>query len=170
MKELYVKLESYYLFENEKEKEEKDFFKRLIIPNNQEVLRTSSSRLMYLYTNFNQSSSVSTTQPVLWYNGTFTDFNSIGSGEYQYIGINPIFSGMISLQLNAVADLYANCYYDIWVYKNGSPYKYVDRISYSGSVQNTSLLKALLYRCAFCECANLELSPERGCITTAYII
>jgi len=118
-----------------------DFFKRLIIPNNQEVLRTISSRLLYLYTNFNQSSSVSTTQPVLWYNGTFTDFNSIGAGQYQYSGINPIFNGMVSLNLNIEADLYVNCYYDLWLYKNGSPYKYIDRINFSGSAQNTNLVK-----------------------------
>lgn len=118
-----------------------EFYKRLIIPNNQELLRTYSSRLMYIYTNFGQSSSVSTIQPILWYSGTFSDFNSIGSGQYQYTGINPILNGLITLQMNIMAELYANCYYDIWVYKNGAPYYKVDRISFSGSAQDTSLRK-----------------------------
>ena len=118
-----------------------DFFKKLIIPNNQELLRTYSSRLMYIYTNFAQSDSVSTIQPVLWYNGTFNDFNSIGSGQYQYTGINPIFNGLISLQCTITAELYTGCYYDLWVYKNGAPYKKIDRINFSGSAQDMSLRK-----------------------------
>ncbi len=65
------------------------FFKRLIVPNNDDRLKIQVTNLLDLGSNYSTTFNASP-YTLLWTSGSFRDFNSIGSGQYQYVGISAL--------------------------------------------------------------------------------
>lgn len=106
-----------------------DFFKRLIIPNNDDRLKIKVNQLLSLNTNilFNTNPAPYT---ILWYNGTFRNFNSIGGGQYQYTGATTV-SGNFNFYFNI--DIIGGGYYSLQLYKNGSLSQTLDNFEIKAS-------------------------------------
>lgn len=95
-----------------------DFFKRLIVPNNDDRLKILVSRLLNIGTlsyTFNVSAAAPYT--FLWNAGSFRDFSSIGGGQYQYTGATTINNTTFTTQMNLT--IVGQGFYTIKLYKNG---------------------------------------------------
>jgi hypothetical protein len=96
-----------------------DFFKRLVIPNNDDRLKILTSNLLNLSTSYSFNfSSAASPKTFLWYSGSFRDFNSIGSGQYQYTGASTINDTKFTFYMNM--QVAGGGYYSIQLWKNGS--------------------------------------------------
>ena len=101
------------------------FFKRLIVPNNDDRLKILVSRLLNIATlsyNFNVSAAAPYT--FLWYAGSFRDFSSIGGGQYQYTGATTINNTTFTTQMNLT--IVGQGFYTIKLYKNGTQIAILD--------------------------------------------
>lgn len=101
------------------------FFKRLIVPNNDDRLKILVSRLLNIGTlsyTFNVSAAAPYT--FLWYAGSFRDFSSIGGGQYQYTGATTINNTTFTTQMNLT--IVGQGFYTIKLYKNGTQIAILD--------------------------------------------
>ena len=106
------------------------FFKRLIVPNNDDRLKILVSRLLNIATlsyNFNVSAAAPYT--FLWYAGSFRDFSSIGGGQYQYTGATTINNTTFTTQMNLT--IKGQGFYLIKLYKNGTQIAILDNFQTS---------------------------------------
>lgn len=102
-----------------------DFFKRLVVPNNDDRLKILTSNLLNLSTTYSFSfSPASNPYTLLWYSGSFRDFNSIGSGQYQYVGASAINNTTFTVYLNLAIS--GGGYFAVQLYKNGSFFATLD--------------------------------------------
>jgi hypothetical protein len=102
-----------------------DFFKRLVIPNNDDRLKILTSNLLNLSTTYSFSfSPAANPYTFLWYSGSFRDFNSIGSGQYQYIGASSVNNTKFTISLTLAIS--GGGYFAVQLYKNGSFFATLD--------------------------------------------
>jgi hypothetical protein len=95
-----------------------DFFKTLIIPNNDDRLKILVSNLLKINTTtYSFSFSAATPYTFLWYDGTFRDFSSIGSGQYQYTGATTVNNTQFKTKMNL--SIVGQGFYTIKLLKNG---------------------------------------------------
>ena len=101
------------------------FFKRLIVPNNDDRLKILVSRLLNIAT-LSYTFNVSAASPYtfLWYAGSFRDFSSIGGGQYQYTGATTINNTTFTTQMNLT--IVGQGFYTIKLYKNGTQIAILD--------------------------------------------
>jgi hypothetical protein len=146
-----------------------DFFKTIVIPNNDDRLKIKTNSLLSLNTSvlFNTGTAPYT---ILWYYGTFRNFNSIGSGQYQYTGATTV-NGTFNFYFNI--KLQGGGYYSLQLYKNGafdktldnfevpalnSLYSYGKSISLSDTFTTNDIYKVII-----------DYTPYSGVTTTPYI-
>jgi len=102
-----------------------DFFKRLVVPNNDDRLKVLTSNLLNLSTTYNFNfSSAASPYTFLWYSGSFREFSSIGSGQYQYTGASTVNKTKFTVYMNLAIN--GGGYYSIQLWKNGSFFKVLD--------------------------------------------
>jgi hypothetical protein len=95
------------------------FFKRLIVPNNDDRLKILTSNLLNLNTTYTFNfSPFSNPYTLLWYSGSFRDFASIGSGQYQYTGAATVNNTKFTVYLNLAVN--AGGYFSVQLWKNGA--------------------------------------------------
>lgn len=101
------------------------FFKRLVVPNNDDRLKILVSRLLNIGT-LSYAFNVSAAAPYtfLWYAGSFRDFSSIGGGQYQYTGATTINNTTFTTQMNLT--IVGQGFYTIKLYKNGTQIAILD--------------------------------------------
>ena len=101
------------------------FFKRLIVPNNDERLKILVSRLLNIGT-LSYTFGLTAVSPYtfLWYAGSFRDFSSIGGGQYQYTGATTINNTTFTTQMNLT--IVGQGFYTIKLYKNGTQIAILD--------------------------------------------
>jgi hypothetical protein len=141
---------------------ESDFFKTLIVPNNDDRLKVLVSQLLSISTLEPPAFNVSAPYPytLLWYAGTFRDFNSIGSGQYQYVGASSISNTEFSFFMNM--SIVGQGFYTVKLYKNGleiaildyfqtsnqgttnDPYKYAKSLSTKVSIATNDIFKVVI--------------------------
>lgn len=116
---------------------ESDFFKTLIIPNNDDRLKILVAKLMDIGTD-NYSFGLTAVSPytLLWYSGSFRDFSSIGSGQYQYIGASTISNTEFSFSMNM--SIVGQGFYAIKLYKNGLEVAILDNFQTSNQGTTTN--------------------------------
>ena len=102
-----------------------DFFKRLVVPNNDDRLKILVSRLLNIAT-LSYPFNVSAASPYtfLWNAGSFRDFSSIGGGQYQYTGATTINNTTFTTQMNLT--IVGQGFYTIKLYKNGTQIAILD--------------------------------------------
>ena len=96
-----------------------DFFKTLIVPNNDDRLKVLVTQLLNISTLQPPPFNVTAVSPytLLWYAGTFRDFSSIGAGQYQYIGASTINNTQFKYKMNF--SIVGQGFYTIKLLKNG---------------------------------------------------
>lgn len=106
------------------------FFKRLIVPNNDDRLKILVSRLLNIAT-LSYTFNVSAASPYtfLWNAGSFRDFSSIGGGQYQYTGATTINNTTFTTQMNLT--IKGQGFYLIKLYKNGTQIAILDNFQTS---------------------------------------
>jgi hypothetical protein len=101
------------------------FFKRLIVPNNDDRLKILTSNLLNLNTTYTFNfSPLSNPYTILWYSGSFRNFASIGSGQYQYTGATTINNTKFTVYLNLAVN--AGGYFSVQLWKNGAFFQTLD--------------------------------------------
>ena len=109
---------------------ESDFFKTLIVPNNDDRLKVQVSNLLDLGSNYSTTFN-SSPYTLLWYSGSFRDFNSIGSGQYQYVGANPLANLNFNFGFDMRFSIGPGTYsFELW--KNGAYLQTLDSFNTSG--------------------------------------
>ncbi len=106
------------------------FFKRLIVPNNDDRLKIQVTNLLDLGSNYSTTFNASP-YTLLWTSGSFRDFNSIGSGQYQYVGI----SALTNINFNFGFDMRFSLgpgTYTFQLWKNGAFFQTLDSFNTSG--------------------------------------
>lgn len=95
-----------------------DFFKRLVVPNNDDRLKILVSQLLNIgTTQYNFGLTAVSPYTFLWYAGSFRDFSSIGSGQYQYTGASTINNTDFNFFMNL--SIVGQGFYAIKLFKNG---------------------------------------------------
>jgi hypothetical protein len=111
------------------------FFKRLIVPNNDDRLKILVSQLLNIgTTQYTFGLTAVSPYTFLWYAGTFRDFSSIGGGQYQYIGVPTINNTQFNLFMNL--SIVGQGFYSIKLFKNGVQFAILD--SFQTSNQGTA--------------------------------
>jgi hypothetical protein len=106
------------------------FFKRLIVPNNDDRLKIQVTNLLDLGSNYSTTFNASP-YTLLWYSGSFRDFNSIGSGQYQYVGISALTNINFNFGFDMRFSLGPGTYsFELW--KNGAFFQTLDSFNTSG--------------------------------------
>lgn len=106
------------------------FFKRLIVPNNDDRLKIQVTNLLDLGSNYSTTFNASP-YTLLWYTGSFRDFNSIGSGQYQYVGISALTNINFNFGFDMRFSLGPGTYsFELW--KNGAFFQTLDSFNTSG--------------------------------------
>jgi hypothetical protein len=115
---------------------ESDFFKTLIVPNNDDRLKVLITQLLNLSTLQPPPFSFTAASPytLLWYAGSFRDFSSIGSGQYQYTGAATVSNTEFSFFMNMSIE--GQGFYAVKLYKNGLEVAILD--SFQTSNQGTT--------------------------------
>jgi hypothetical protein len=116
---------------------ESDFFKTLIVPNNDDRLKVLVTQLLDIGTG-NYSFGLTAVSPytMLWYTGSFRDFSSIGSGQYQYTGASTISNTEFSYSMNM--SIIGQGFYAIKLYKNGLEVAILDNFQTSNQGTTTN--------------------------------
>ena len=105
------------------------FFKRLIVPNNDDRLKIQVTNLLDLGSNYSTTFNASP-YTLLWYSGSFRDFNSIGSGQYQYVGISALTNINFNFGFDMRFSLGPGTYsFELW--KNGAFFQTLDSFNTS---------------------------------------
>ena len=106
------------------------FFKRLIVPNNDDRLKIQVTNLLDLGSNYSTTFNASP-YTLLWTSGSFRDFNSIGSGQYQYVGISALTNINFNFGFDMRFSLGPGTYsFELW--KNGAFFQTLDSFNTSG--------------------------------------
>jgi hypothetical protein len=115
---------------------ESDFFKTLIVPNNDDRLKVLITQLLNISTLQPPPFNLTAASPytLLWYAGTFRDFSSIGSGQYQYTGAATVSNTEFSFFMNMSIE--GQGFYAVKLYKNGLEVAILD--SFQTSNQGTT--------------------------------
>lgn len=101
------------------------FFKRLVIPNNDDRLKILVSRLLNIGTlSYTFGLTAISPYTFLWYAGSFRNFSSIGGGQYQYTGAATINNTTFTTQMNLT--IVGQGFYTIYLYKNGTQISILD--------------------------------------------
>ena len=110
------------------------FFKRLIVPNNDDRLKILVSQLLNIgTTQYTFGLTAVSPYTFLWYAGTFRDFASIGGGQYQYTGATTVNNTQFNLFMNL--SIVGQGFYSIKLFKNGVQFAILD--SFQTSNQGT---------------------------------
>ena len=105
------------------------FFKRLIVPNNDDRLKIQVTNLLDLGSNYSTTFNASP-YTLLWTSGSFRDFNSIGSGQYQYVGISALTNINFNFGFDMRFSLGPGTYtFELW--KNGAFFQTLDSFNTS---------------------------------------
>ena len=111
------------------------FFKRLIVPNNDDRLKILVSQLLNIgTTQYTFGLTAVSPYTFLWYAGTFRDFASIGGGQYQYTGAATVNNTQFNLFMNL--SIVGQGFYSIKLFKNGVQFAILD--SFQTSNQGTA--------------------------------
>jgi hypothetical protein len=111
------------------------FFKRLIVPNNDDRLKILVSQLLNIgTTQYTFGLTAVSPYTFLWYAGTFRDFASIGGGQYQYTGATTVNNTQFNLFMNL--SIVGQGFYSIKLFKNGVQFAILD--SFQTSNQGTA--------------------------------
>jgi hypothetical protein len=111
------------------------FFKRLIVPNNDDRLKILVSQLLNIgTTQYTFGLTAVSPYTFLWYAGTFRDFSSIGGGQYQYTGATTVNNTQFNLFMNL--SIVGQGFYSIKLFKNGVQFAILD--SFQTSNQGTA--------------------------------
>jgi hypothetical protein len=111
------------------------FFKRLVVPNNDDRLKILVSQLLNIgTTQYTFGLTAVSPYTFLWYAGTFRDFASIGGGQYQYTGATTVNNTQFNLFMNL--SIVGQGFYSIKLFKNGVQFAILD--SFQTSNQGTA--------------------------------
>jgi len=111
------------------------FFKRLIVPNNDDRLKILVSQLLNIgTTQYTFGLTAVSPYTFLWYAGTFRDFASIGGGQYQYTAAATVNNTQFNIFMNL--SIVGQGFYSIKLFKNGVQFAILD--SFQTSNQGTT--------------------------------
>lgn len=112
-----------------------DFFKRLVIPNNSDVLKAYVNILL---NNTATSGIVNNpsvgTSVAFAFSSNLRNFTTYGTNEFQYTGASTVSSGIFNIKLDFVLQL-DDTSAEFWLYKNGVQYRFLgNRTSNAGFI------------------------------------
>lgn len=118
-----------------------DFFKRLVIPNNSDVLKAYVNILL---NNTATSGIVNNpsigTSVAFAFTSNLRNFTTYGTNEFQYTGASTVSSGIFNIKLDFTLQL-QDATAEFWLYKNGAQYRFLgNRTSNAGYITTENIV------------------------------
>lgn len=118
-----------------------DFFKRLVIPNNSDVLKAYVNILL---NNTATSGIVNNPSPgtsvAFAFSSNLRNFTTYGTNEFQYTGASTVSSGIFNIKLDFTLQL-QDATAEFWLYKNGAQYRFLgNRSSFAGYITTENIV------------------------------
>lgn len=118
-----------------------DFFKRLVIPNNSDLLKAYVNILL----NNTATSGIANnpspgTSVAFAFSSNLRNFTTYGTNEFQYTGASTVSSGIFNIKLDFTLQL-QDATAEFWLYKNGAQYRFLgNRSSFAGYITTENIV------------------------------
>ena len=118
-----------------------DFFKRLVIPNNSDVLKAYVNILLNNTTTSGIVNNPSVSTSVAFaFLSNLRNFTTYGTNEFQYTGASTVSSGIFNIKLDFTLQL-QDATAEFWLYKNGAQYRFLgNRNSFAGYITTENIV------------------------------